>query len=535
MTIHSHTGEAERSERRGPEAAGAASRRAVAGRARDLSARAAARAHLLLPALLTAALALRAGGFFAGAPAVLAIVMAVLLVARITLVERPWSGWSPPLAVSAGALALLAGWTLVSAAWSHAPARAMIEFDRTLAYVLVLAFMGSFVPRTGDLDRALRLVALAIGAIAAAALLDAPVPGDLPDRRGALAGAARLPAHLLERDGRLLRAGHHARAALLGRVAARSRRPRAGGGLPARTATALYFTFSRGGIAVAAARGGGLHGARPPAPPARRAARLRRAGLPRGPRRLRRGRPRDVGLRRLPRPGARRGGVGRGRRAGGDGAARPRPARGPPDRRDPRDAAAAPERAARLRRRRARRPRGRVRRRRPARSRRRPGAQVPGRHASPTTPTSARGSATSGPTGGSRTGAWRSTPSGASRCTAPARAPTGSSGSSTARSTSSWSTGTPSTWRRSGSSGGRGSCCSLVALLVPLGVAARRLLRSGAAGARRLPGGRARAAGPRRRGLGLGDAGAVRVVLRHAPGWSARRAAGACGSARRRG
>ena len=38
--------------------------------------------------------------------------------------------------------------------------------------------------------------------------------------------------------------------------------------------------------------------------------------------------------------------------------------------------------------------------------------------------------------------------------------------------------------------------------------------RPGAAGARRLPGGRARAAGPRRRGLGLGDAGAVRVVLR---------------------
>ena len=252
MTIHSHTGEAERSELRGPEAAGGGLAPSRRGRARDLSALAAARAHLLLPALLTAALALRAGGFFAGAPAVLAIVMAVLLVARITLVERPWSGWSPPLAVSAGALALLAGWTLVSAAWSHAPARAMIEFDRTLAYVLVLAFMGSFVPRTGDLDRALRLVALAIGAIAAAALLTRLYPATFPTGVGRSPARLAFPLTYWNAMGAFCALGitlalHCSAGSRHGPVA----RVLAAGSLPV-TATALYFTFSRGGIAVAA-------------------------------------------------------------------------------------------------------------------------------------------------------------------------------------------------------------------------------------------------------------------------------------------
>ena len=40
-------------------------------------------------------------------------------------------------------LALFAVWTLLSAGWSDAPARAMIEFDRALAYLLVVVLIGS--------------------------------------------------------------------------------------------------------------------------------------------------------------------------------------------------------------------------------------------------------------------------------------------------------------------------------------------------------------------------------------------------------
>jgi hypothetical protein len=252
VTAHPHTGEAERTHRDGPDLAPPGALPSRLPGTRQVVAWGVARAHLLVPALLTAALALRAGGFFPAAPAVLALVMALLLLVRITLVERPWSGWSPAVAVSAGALALLAGWTLLSAVWSHAPARAMTEFDRTLAYVLVLAFMSSFVPRAGDLDRALRLVALAVGAIAAAALLTRLYPATFPIGVGRSPARLAFPLTYWNALGVFCAIGltlalHCSAAPASGPVA----RVLAAGSLPV-TATTLYFTFSRGGIAVAA-------------------------------------------------------------------------------------------------------------------------------------------------------------------------------------------------------------------------------------------------------------------------------------------
>jgi hypothetical protein len=85
-----------------------------------------------------------AGGYFAGTTAVAAVVVAVVLVLRLTLAERPFAGLSGPVAVAAGAMAAFALWTLASAGWSHAPARAMLEFDRVLLYLLVLVLCGSF-------------------------------------------------------------------------------------------------------------------------------------------------------------------------------------------------------------------------------------------------------------------------------------------------------------------------------------------------------------------------------------------------------
>ena len=42
----------------------------------------------------------------------------------------------------AGALALFVVWTLLSGGWSDAPARALVEFDRALLYLLMLVFIG---------------------------------------------------------------------------------------------------------------------------------------------------------------------------------------------------------------------------------------------------------------------------------------------------------------------------------------------------------------------------------------------------------
>ena len=69
-------------------------------------------------------------------------VLCLLLVAHVTLAERPFAGWSSALAVMAAALALFAVWTLLSGDWSDAPARALVEFDRALLYLLVLVFVG---------------------------------------------------------------------------------------------------------------------------------------------------------------------------------------------------------------------------------------------------------------------------------------------------------------------------------------------------------------------------------------------------------
>jgi hypothetical protein len=213
---------------------------------------AAARSHLLLPGLLTAALALRAGGFFPEMPAALAVAMALLLVGRVTLADRPFAGWSPALAVSAGALALFAGWTLLSELWSDAPMRAMTEFDRALAYVLVLGFMGSFAARFGDLDRVLRWVALAIGALAVAALLTRLFPGTFPSSAGRVSSRLAFPLTYWNALGAFCAIGmtlalHCAAGARHGVVA----RVLGAGVMPV-AATTLYFTFSRGGIAAAA-------------------------------------------------------------------------------------------------------------------------------------------------------------------------------------------------------------------------------------------------------------------------------------------
>ena len=97
---------------------------------------------LLAPAALIY-LSFNAGGYFPNAPAFVAIVFAQALVLRTTLADRPFEGFSRPLAVPLGALTLYAAWQLTSALWSHATARTLDSYDRTLLYVLALVLFGS--------------------------------------------------------------------------------------------------------------------------------------------------------------------------------------------------------------------------------------------------------------------------------------------------------------------------------------------------------------------------------------------------------
>ncbi|HEV2059273.1 MAG TPA: O-antigen ligase family protein [Solirubrobacteraceae bacterium] len=67
----------------------------------------------------------------------------MLLVLRVTLAARPWCALSAGYVGGATALALLAAWTLASANWSDAPARAIIEYDRVLLYLLGFVVVGA--------------------------------------------------------------------------------------------------------------------------------------------------------------------------------------------------------------------------------------------------------------------------------------------------------------------------------------------------------------------------------------------------------
>jgi O-Antigen ligase len=205
---------------------------------------------LTLPALATAWLGFRSGGFFAGPVAVTALTLALLLVLRITVAREPFGGWSLALGLGSGALACLAVLILVSAAWSHAPARSIVEFDRALLYALVLTLTGSLAGRRGDLAVLLRCTGGAFAAIALAGLVTRLFPTTFPITAGVLPERVGFPLTYWNAMGIACAMGcllalHHT---------ASEREPPAvrvvAAALLAPIAVTLYFTFSRGAIWV---------------------------------------------------------------------------------------------------------------------------------------------------------------------------------------------------------------------------------------------------------------------------------------------
>jgi O-antigen ligase len=134
----------------------------------------------LILAVLTVYLSFNAGGFFPGATAYATVVMAILLVLGIMLVAEPLTSSPAALLTALGALAGFAAMTLLSGSWSHSWSRAIIEFDRALLYVLVLAFFGLLRGRQGSLEWGLRGFAAAAFVVCAAAWITRIAPDVWP-------------------------------------------------------------------------------------------------------------------------------------------------------------------------------------------------------------------------------------------------------------------------------------------------------------------------------------------------------------------
>ncbi len=180
-----------------------------------------------------------------------AVLGLLAIVLHLTLADRPWQGWSAGGSVSAGALALFAAWVLASSQWSGSAARALVEFDRALLYLAVLVLFVLFATSGRDLGTLLRWVAGVMCVVCVAALATRLAPGTFPTSRDIANDRLTFPLTYWNAMGIL-----SALAMILAlHVSSSSREPAvarvlAAAAIPA-VAVALYFTFSRGGIAAA--------------------------------------------------------------------------------------------------------------------------------------------------------------------------------------------------------------------------------------------------------------------------------------------
>lgn len=216
---------------------------AVSGARKWLSA-----ASLAVPAALLLFLSFRAGGFFPAQHALVALVFVVLLVLRATVAEHPLAGASPLLVIAAAATALLAAWMLLSAGWSHAPGRALIEYDRTLVYLLPLVFLGTLPRHSYAPAWVVRCLALAFVIVCGAGLTTRLAPDVWSVPPSAVTDRLSYPLTYWNGLGITAAIG----LVLLVHLTTSLREPRvirvlAAALCPVMVATA-YFTFSRGGI-----------------------------------------------------------------------------------------------------------------------------------------------------------------------------------------------------------------------------------------------------------------------------------------------
>lgn len=204
-----------------------------------------------LPAALTLYLSFASGGFFPDATGFAVVLLSLVLVVRVTLAERPFAGVSGPVLVAGGALILLATWTLLSGIWSGSPARALLEFDRTLLYLLALVTLATL-PVTGPrLEWALRAFAGAVTVVCLAGLVSRLLPDVLATEPSALVERLSYPVSYWNALGLLAAVAVIVCLHLTsGPGQPRAVRALGAGAIPLLAAT-LLLTFSRGAIVVA--------------------------------------------------------------------------------------------------------------------------------------------------------------------------------------------------------------------------------------------------------------------------------------------
>jgi hypothetical protein len=205
---------------------------------------------LLAPATI-GYLSFNAGGYFPSANGLVAIVLAQALLLRTTLAARPFEGFSRTLAVPLVALALYAAWQLVSVSWSHATARALDSYDRTLVYLLALALFGSVRCTADRLRWLVRAIFAGLAAVCLIGLVSRVLPHVWPTAASFYSSRLSYPLTYWNAEGMLaaiaLILGLHLSA---GRVEPGWVRALAAALLPA-IAVTLLLTFSRGALAVA--------------------------------------------------------------------------------------------------------------------------------------------------------------------------------------------------------------------------------------------------------------------------------------------
>jgi hypothetical protein len=206
---------------------------------------------LLAPAALLY-LSFNAGGYFPSAPGFVAIVFAQALVLRTTLAARPFEGFSRTLAIPLAALALYAAFQLASALWSHATARTMDSYDRTLLYVLAFALFGSLRCTPARLGWLVRALVAGLAAVCLIGLISRVLPHTWPTASSFFADRLNYPLTYWNAEGMIaaivLILGFHLSA---DRAEHWSVRVSAAALLPGVAAT-LLLTFSRGALGAAA-------------------------------------------------------------------------------------------------------------------------------------------------------------------------------------------------------------------------------------------------------------------------------------------
>jgi O-antigen ligase len=205
---------------------------------------------MLLPGGLVVMFGFDAGGFFPAAQAAAIIALAQVLLVRSMLSRDPFVGVSRATLVAIAALGAYAALTLASALWSHSLGRALIEFDRALLYMLVLALFGTVRANAANLRWMIRGIALGCSIVCAAGLISRVAPDVWHTAPDVANERLSYPVTYWNALGLLATLGILFAFELTCSLAERRlTRVLAAAVLPVLAAT-LFFTFSRGAIAA---------------------------------------------------------------------------------------------------------------------------------------------------------------------------------------------------------------------------------------------------------------------------------------------